>query len=81
MVTKMKEAAKRALEKLPENEVVEVLNFINYLQWRRKEIDQSWFWTEEWQKRYQESKEDLSEGNFQDFEDVEMLISDRNDII
>ena len=76
MGTKMKEVAKRVLEKLPEDEVVEVLSFIHYLQWRRKETDQSWFWTDEWQKRYQESKEELSEGHFQDFEDIEKLISE-----
>lgn len=76
METKIKEIAKQALEKLPEDEAAEVLDFIHYLQWRRKETDQSWFWTDEWQKRYRESKEDLSEGRFLNFDDVEDLLAE-----
>lgn len=76
METKLKEVAKQALEKLPEDEAAEVLDFIHYLHWRRAESDQSWFWTEEWQKRYRESKEDLAEGRFLNFDDVEELLAE-----
>ncbi len=76
METKIKEVAKQALEKLPEDEATEVLDFIHYLHWRRTEADQSWFWTDEWQKRYRESKEDLAEGRFLNFDDVEELLAE-----
>ena len=39
-------------------------------------MDQSWFWTEEWQKRYREAKADLEEGRFRDFDDVEDLLAE-----
>jgi hypothetical protein len=74
MEANIKNVAIQALEKLQEDEAAEVLDFINYLQWRKTEIEQSWFWTDEWQKRYRESKKDLSEGRFKNFEDVEELI-------
>jgi hypothetical protein len=74
MEANIKNVAIQAIEKLQEDEAAEVLDFINYLQWRKAEIDQSWFWTEKWQKRYRESKKDLSEGRFKYFEDVEELI-------
>jgi phosphoglycolate phosphatase-like HAD superfamily hydrolase len=76
MKTKIKDVAVQALEKLPDDEAAEVLDFIYYLQWRREETDQSWFWTDEWQKRYRESREDLSEGRFQNFDDVEDLLAE-----
>jgi len=76
METKIKEVAKQALEKLPEDEAVEVLGFIHYLQWRREETDQSWFWTAEWQKCYREAKEDLAEDRFLNFDDVEDLLAE-----
>ena len=74
MEANIKDVAIRALEKLPEDEAAEVLDFINYLQWRKAETDQSWFWTDEWQERYRQSKKDLSEGRFKNFRDVEDLI-------
>ena len=76
MATKIKEVAKRVLDELPEDIAVEVLDFIDYLRWRREEMDQSWFWTEEWQDCYREAKADLVEGRFQDFDDVENLIAE-----
>jgi phosphoglycolate phosphatase-like HAD superfamily hydrolase len=76
MATIVKEIATRALDELPEEEAVEVLDFIGYLRWRREEMDQSWFWTEEWQERYREAKADLAEGRFRDFDDVEALLAD-----
>jgi len=52
-----------------------VLDFIGYLQWRSRDMeDQSWFWTEEWQERYHEAKEDLAHGRYEEFEDVEDLL-------
>ena len=56
--------------------MVEVLDFIGYLRWRQEEMDQSWFWTEEWQTRYREAKEDLVEGRFRDFDNIEDLLAD-----
>ena len=76
MVTDVKEIAKQALDELPEDEAVEVLDFIAYLRWRREEVDQSWFWTEDWQKRYREAKANLEEGRFRDFDDVEDLLAE-----
>ncbi len=65
----------RTLDELSEDQVVEVLDFIGYLQWRSRDIeDQSWFWTEEWQERYHEAKEDLAHGRYEEFEDVEDLL-------
>jgi len=65
----------KALDELSEDQMVEVLDFIGYLQWRSRDMeDQSWFWTGEWQKRYREAKEDLAKGRYKEFEDVENLI-------
>jgi len=72
----IKEVAKQAMDELPEGEAVEVLDFISYLRWRREEIDQSWFWTREWQTRYREAKADLVEGRFRDFDDIEYLLAE-----
>jgi len=76
MATRVKEMAKQALDKLPEDEAVEVLDFIGYLRWRQEEMDQAWFWTEEWQTRYREAKADLVEGRFRDFDDIENLLAE-----
>jgi hypothetical protein len=76
MVTSVREAAKLALDELPEQEAVEVLDFISYLRWRREEMDQSWFWADEWQARYREAKSDLAKGRFQDFDDIEELLEE-----
>ncbi len=65
----------KALDALPEDQIVEVLDFIGYLQWRSRDMeDQLWFWTEEWQERYREAKEDLAHGRYEEFEDVEDLL-------
>ena len=65
----------RTLDELSEDQVVEVLDFIGYLQWRSRDMeDQSWFWTEEWQERYHEAKEDLTHGRYEEFENVEDLL-------
>jgi len=74
MATTVREAAKQALDELPEDAAAEVLDFIGYLRWRREEVDQSRFWTDEWQTCYQEAKADLAEGRFRDFDDVESLL-------
>lgn len=76
MAITVKEVARQALDELPEGEAVEVLDFISYLRWRREEMDQSWFWTEEWQTRYREAKADLVEGRFRDFDDIEDLLAE-----
>lgn len=42
-----KEIVIKALDELPESRVAEVLDFIGYLQWRDKDIeDRAWFWSE-----------------------------------
>lgn len=74
MVTRVKELVVGMLDELRDEECVEVLDFIGYLRWRRE--DQSWFWTEEWQARYKEAKQDLAEGRFRDFDDVEALLTE-----
>ncbi len=74
MAATVREVAKQALDELPEDVAAEVLDFIGYLRWRREEVDQSWFLTDEWQTRYQEAKADLAEGRFRDFDDVESLL-------
>lgn len=76
MSTDVKELTKQAVDELPEDEAVEVLDFIGYLRWRREEMNQSWFWTDEWQERYREAREDLAEGRFRDFDDVESLVAE-----
>jgi len=76
MAINVKEVAKRVLDELPEDEAAEVLDLIGYLRWRREEMDQSWFWTEEWQACYREAKADLAEGRVQDFDDVEDLLAE-----
>ena len=76
VATDVKDLTKQAVDALPENEAAEVLDFIRYLRWRREEMDQSWLWTEEWQERYRESKADLAEGRFRDFDDVEDLLAE-----
>jgi len=76
MATRVKELVVGMLDELPDQECVEVLDFIEYLRWRREEADQSWFWTEEWQVRYREAKQDLVEGRFRDFDDVEALLAE-----
>ncbi len=40
--------------------------------------DQSWFWTDEWQQRIAEAKDDLKEGRVREFDEVEDLIADLN---
>jgi hypothetical protein len=75
MAAVSKDIVVKALDELSEDQMVEVLDFIGYLQWRSRDMeDQSWFWTGEWQERYREAKEDLAEGRFKEFEDVEDLI-------
>ncbi len=36
--------------------------------------DQSWFWTEEWQQGYREALDDLEQGRYKEFDNVEDLI-------
>lgn len=75
METDIKDAVKKALDDLPNNEAVEVLEFIGYLRWRRQKVDQSWFQSEEWQTRYQDAKADLNEGRYQDFNYIKDLLT------
>ena len=76
MAGKIKEIAKQVLDELPEDDLADVLSFVDYLRWRREEVDQSWFWTQAWQTRYHEAKADLAEGRFREFDDVEELLAE-----
>ena len=38
--------------------------------------DQAWFWTDDWQKKEQEVDEALAKGEYQEFDNVDGLISD-----
>ncbi len=42
------------------------------------EDDQSWFWTDEWQRRIAEAMNDLKEGRVREFDSVEELIAELN---
>lgn len=75
METDIKDAVKKALDELPNNEAVEVLEFIGYLRWRWEEVDQPWFQSEEWQIHYQDAKAYLNEGRYQDFDNIEDLLT------
>jgi len=44
--------------------VRELLDFLSYLRWRHEEADQTWFWSDPWQARYREAKEDLARDIF-----------------
>lgn len=76
MTTNMKELAKQAVDELPEDDVMELLDFLSYLRWRHEEADQSWFWSDPWQAGYREAKEDLAQGRFQDFDNVDDLLTE-----
>jgi uncharacterized protein (DUF2342 family) len=76
MATNVKELAKQAVDELAENEVIELLDFLSYLRWRHEETDQSWFWSDPWQARYKEAKEDLAQGRFQDFDNIDNLLAE-----
>jgi AbrB family looped-hinge helix DNA binding protein len=45
---------------------------------RRIPKEEAWFWTPEWQQMMREAEDDLKEGRFKDFDDVEDLIKDLN---
>ena len=68
----------RAIQEIQDDCLPEIFNFIGYLMWRRGKTpeDQGWFWTEEWQQRYREAKEDLQTGRFKEFDDVEALLEE-----
>jgi antitoxin MazE len=40
--------------------------------------DQSWFWTKEWQEKEREADEDLVDGKFRDFNNLDDLMKDLN---
>ena len=76
VATRVKELVMGMLDELTDQECVEVLDFIGHLRWRREEEDQSWFWTQEWQARYREAKQDLAEGRFHNLDDIEALLAE-----
>jgi len=41
----------------------------------KQKVDQSWFANEEWQTRYEEAKEDIKEGRYHDFDNLEDLLA------
>jgi len=38
--------------------------------------DQAWFWTKEWQEKERQADEDISSGNFCDFNNLEALLKE-----
>ncbi|MGK7902576.1 MAG: hypothetical protein AB4352_14405 [Hormoscilla sp.] len=75
MATDIKQAVKQAVDDLPDEAVAKVFDFIGYLQWQREKVDQSWFANQEWQTRYREAKEDIKEGRYQDFDNIDDLLA------
>lgn len=52
-----------AVDRLRDEQIEEVLDFIGYLQWREGLLeDQSWFWSEVWQARVREGEADIAAG-------------------
>jgi len=52
-----------AVNRLRNEQVEEILDFIGYLQWREGLLeDQSWFWSEAWQARIREGEADIAAG-------------------
>ena len=66
------------INKLSENQLQQVFEYVNYLLWRSELLtnNQSWFWTEEWQTRYKEAKEDIKSGRYKEFDNVEDLLKE-----
>jgi len=40
--------------------------------------EQSWFWTKEWQEKERQADEDLANGKFRDFDNLDALMKDLN---
>jgi len=38
--------------------------------------DQAWFWTKEWQEKERQAGEDITAGNFRDFDNLDALMKD-----
>jgi AbrB family looped-hinge helix DNA binding protein len=38
--------------------------------------DQAWFWTDEWQAREMQAEKDLTDGRFEDFDNLQDLLRD-----
>lgn len=45
------------------------------VQWVEIDPEQLWFWSAEWQRREREAEEDLREGRFQDFDNLDDLLN------
>jgi hypothetical protein len=61
------------LKSLPPAKLVVVLDFVSYL--AERDPDQSWFWTPEWQAGERQADEDLTTGNYVDFDTMDGLIA------
>lgn len=40
--------------------------------------EQSWFWTKKWQEKERQADEDLANGKFSDFDNLDALMKDLN---
>jgi predicted transcriptional regulator len=59
----MGEIIVEAVNRLRDEQIEEVLDFIGYLQWREGLLeDQSWFWSEAWQARIRAGEADIAAG-------------------
>lgn len=58
-----REVIMEAVNRLRDEQIEEVLDFIGYLQWREGLWeDQSWFWSQVWQARIREGEADIAAG-------------------
>lgn len=73
--TGIKETVKHRLDELSDGDAAAVLEFIDYLRWRKNQTDSAWFWQDEWQTRYQDAKADLEAGRYQDFDNADDLLA------
>jgi hypothetical protein len=42
--------------------------------WVEIDVEQLWFWTAEWQAKEQEVNEDLRQGNYEEFDDLDSFL-------
>jgi hypothetical protein len=61
------------LRSLPPSKLEVVLDFVSYL--AERDPDQAWFWTTEWQAGERQADEDLSSGNYEDFDNMDDFIA------
>jgi len=61
------------LRALSPAKLVVVLDFVSYL--AERDPDQAWFWTPAWQAGERQADEDISTGNYEDFDTMDDFIA------